>query len=430
MKNTFCFTFFCLLAGACLLPMLDGCTKKPTTRTYSILTPLYAGKASVLASINGSAGQPVDSAGKIYLFGNYIFLNELNKGIHIFDNTDPSHPEPIAFLSVPGCQNIAVKGNTLYADMYQDLLAIDISNPRQVKITGTVAGLFSSREVVNGFLTNTASQVITGWVKKDTTVSIDPVLSYQRPRAGCRNCLLYSTPSSGNLSFASAAANASSSATGTAGSMASMVLINNYLYAISESHSLGIVDLTDAANLSLKLELFAGYDLETIYPFQDKLFLGSMEGVFIYDLSNPAKPQLSGTFAHGRACDPVVADSNYAYVTLHAGTACGGASNELDVLDVHDPAQARLLRSYPMTSPMGLCTDGNLLFVCDGSSGVKVYNAKDPANLQLLTATGGGQAYDVIAANRRLLAVAADGLYQYDYSNPSNLRLLSFLPAK
>jgi hypothetical protein len=176
--------------------------------------------------------------------------------------------------------------------------------------------------------------------------------------------------------------------------------------------------------------LNAGYDLETIYPFRDQLFLGSAEGVYIYDLSNPAKPVQTGQFTHGHACDPVIADGNYAYVTLHAGTSCGGASNELDVLDVQNLLAVTPVRIYPMTKPQGLCKDGNLLFVCDGNTGVKVFDAQDPANLKQLTTSANSQAYDVIASNQRLLVVADKGLYQYDYSNPSSLKLLSLFPIK
>jgi len=423
MKNKIHFTFLCLL-GCGLLPLLTGCYKNPTTRTYAIYSPVYADKTTVMASINGPAGQPVDSAGKIYVKDKFIFLNELNKGIHIYDNTDPVHPVQTAYLSIPGNQDIAVKGNTLYADMYQDLLAIDISDPRHVKITAKVPALFLARGYVNGYFTNSDEKVITGWTARDTTVPIDPVGRPGRNSGLCSSCPIF-------YDALSVAASASSySATGTAGSMAAMVLINDYLYAITESHSLSIISVANASSPSKLSSMTAGFNLETIYPFKDQLFLGSSQGIYIYDLSNPAKPVSKGQFSHSRACDPVIADGDYAYVTLHAGTPCGGASNELDVINVQNPAQSQLLRTYPMTSPMGLSKDGDLLFVCDGKLGVKVYNAKDPANLQLLTVTGGGKAYDVIASQQHLLVVATDGLYQYDYSSPSDIHLLSFLPAK
>lgn len=416
-----------LFIGSAIFALMTGCSKKTATRTYSTYYPVYTDKSAALNALNGSAAQPVDSTGKVYVLGHTIFLNDLNKGIHIFDNTDPRHPVQVAFLSIPGNQDIAVKGNILYADMYQDLLAVDISDPRHAKITGKIKGLFEDRGSVNGYETNTDDHIITSWTRKDTTITFIPEGRPTGERfvnpGGCTNCPVF-------FDAAVAASNSSVPTSGTAGSMAAMVLINDYLYTISERHSLGVVSLATASSPSFLSNISAGFDLETIYPFKNQLFLGSAEGVYIYDLSNPSLPISKGQFTHGRACDPVIADGDYAYVTLHAGTACGGAANELDVVNVQNPAQSQLLRTYPQTKPMGLCKDGNLLFVCDGPSGVKIYNAQDPGNLKLLSATGGGQAYDVIASNQNMLVVASDGLYQYDYSNPSKATLLSLLPMR
>jgi hypothetical protein len=38
------------------------------------------------------------------------------------------------------------------------------------------------------------------------------------------------------------------------------------------------------------------------------------------------------------------------------------------------------------------------------------------------------EAYDVIAMNGLALVVAKDGLYQYNYSNPNQIRFISKLP--
>ena len=122
-----------------------------------------------------------------------------------------------------------------------------------------------------------------------------------------------------------------------------------------------------------------------------------MEGVYVYSIDNPAQPVQLSEFQHGTSCDPVIADQDYAYVTLHAGTSCGGSANELDVLSAQDITQASLVKTYPMTSPSGLSKDGSMLFVCDGAS-VKAFNAADPTNLQLLTELNVSNAYDVISA--------------------------------
>jgi hypothetical protein len=62
--------------------------------------------------------------------------------------------------------------------------------------------------------------------------------------------------------------------------------------------------------------------------------------------------------------------------------------------------------------------------------GLKVYDAADVNNLQLLTQVNGMETFDVIAFNKVALVVARDGLYQYDYSNTSALKLLSKISIK
>src|SRR3569833_1228179 len=167
MKKHFYQNLLPLLAITLLLMPISGCDKS-NAKLYLVYAPVYASKAEALASINGSPNQKVDSPGKVYLNGSYIFVNDVDKGIHIIDNKNPAHPMQVAFLSIPGNQDIAVKGNTLYADMYDALLAIDISNPRQAKNRKLTQLVFPMRMYVNGYACSGTSgdQVITGWTKK------------------------------------------------------------------------------------------------------------------------------------------------------------------------------------------------------------------------------------------------------------------------
>ena len=80
-----------------------------------------------------------------------------------------------------------------------------------------------------------------------------------------------------------------------------------------------------------------------------------------------------------------------------------------------------------MTNPKGLSKSGDNLFICDGAAGLKIYNASNVMNLQLIKTISNIDAYDVIAYNNIALVVAKDGLYQYDYSSLNNIKLLSKL---
>jgi hypothetical protein len=126
-----------------------------------------------------------------------------------------------------------------------------------------------------------------------------------------------------------------------------------------------------------------------------------------------------------QSCDPVIADDNYAYVTLRTGSSCFGNANQLEILQLNSFTNPTLVKDYPFTNPHGLSKDGNLLFICDGADGLKIYNASVVSNLQLIKTFSDIETYDVIAYNHIALVVAKDGLYQYDYSDVNNIHLVS-----
>ena len=137
---------------------------------------------------------------------------------------------------------------------------------------------------------------------------------------------------------------------------------------------------------------------------------------------------LIGQFTHVRACDPVIADDNYAYVTLNDSSACLGLPlMNLQIIDIRDVSNAVEVKSYALTHPVGLSKDGDNLFVCDGKDGLKVYNAANVNSLQLIKQLNDAIDYDVIAQNGIAIVVASNGIYQYDYSDLANIHLISKL---
>lgn len=420
-KNQTIRIFAILLA---VLPVsFSACIKNQCKKihTYTIYKPVYKEKSEVLGNIKSNPAKEIEKTGKFYIYGNYIFLNETDKGVHVIDNSNPSQPRNIAFIDIPGDVDLAVKDNILYADMYSDLVAIDISDPSHVVLKKTINNVFPERQYPYGFYPDN-NKVIIDWVTKDTTVTEScEGSSWGSP---IRGDVFMATANTGGSQSASA-----SSPVGIGGSMARFTITNGYLYAV-DHHTLRYISLGNAANPVIVGEMFAGFDIETIYPFKNKLFIGSMGGMYIYDISNPASPVSQGSFVHARACDPVIADDNYAYVTLRAGTSCGPTANELQVINVQNLQSPSLAKTYPMSGPYGLSKDNNLLFICDGAYGLKVYNASDVQSLQLVKTISGIETYDVITYNNIALVVAKDGLYQYDYSDTGNIHLLSKITVK
>ena len=215
---------------------------------------------------------------------------------------------------------------------------------------------------------------------------------------------------------------------GVAGSMARFAIVSNYLYTIDYSN-MTLFDLSDCANPTQWTQVNVGWNIETIFPYQDNLFIGSQTGMHIFDNSNPASPSFISTYEHISSCDPVVVDGDIAYVTLRSGTPCQGFTNQLDVIDISNLWNPTLMTSYDMTNPHGLGIDDNTLFLCDGSDGLKVYDVNDPMKISdnIIKHFQDINTYDVIPFNDVLLMTGADGIYQYDYSDVENLQVLSVI---
>ena len=396
----------------------QGCKKEVCNNSYpyTYYEPEYKSTAEVRANIKSNAPRNIQNPGKIYIKGNYIFLNEVDKGIHVINNSDPANPVKLAFIDLPGNVDIAVKENTLYADFYTDLVAMDISNPLDVVVKKFINNIFPERNYY-GFQKDSL-RIITGWTKKTEIINV-PCSSR---RSLFRRGVEFNTMDAGFSSASSSSATASP--VGISGSMARFSLVNNYLYSVS-SDSLRITDVTNAQNPLRVNAIGLGWGIETLYPFKDKLFIGSNTGMFIYGVQNPLQPVKLGSFTHVRTCDPVIADDSIAYVTLHSGNTCAGFTNQMDVLNISNIMQPQLIKTYPFTNPRGLSKDGNLLFVCDGDAGLKVLNASNANAIVLLKSFPMQAANDVIAFNNIALVVAKDGLYQFDYSNASEIKLVS-----
>ncbi len=389
-----------------------GCIKDTFSRTYTytLYTPVYKTTAEVRANIKSNSPTLLQNPGKIYIRGKYIFLNEVDKGIHVIDNSNPAQPHNVAFIDIPGNVDLAVKENTLYADLYTDLVAIDISNPLSVQVKSIVENVFPDRYYGWGFVAD-STKIISSWVTKDTTVT-----EKFNPSRWGRNDM---------IAFASMESNGSKSsvAPGIGGSMARFTIVNEWLYTVGLS-DLNVFNISSTHPVHQNKQNI-GWNIETIYPFKNKLFIGSANGMFIYDISTASSPGLTGQFSHVSSCDPVIADDDNAYVTLRSGTQCQGFTNQLEVLNIKNLSNPQLLKTYPMSNPYGLSKDGSTLFICDGSAGVKIYNAADAKNLLLIKTINGIESYDVIAYNNIALIVAKDGLYQYNYSNLNAIQLLS-----
>ena len=407
----------------------DNCTQTVTYRgTESVRVTLN----ELRASIKTLPAQDLENPGKIYVKDNYLFINEVKKGIHIIDNSNPSSPKAISFIQILGNVDIAVKGNILYADSYTDFVAFDISNPKDVKEVSRTKEVFTNGQVDGiGWNYNASDQTIYDSRYKMYTQTQEVACEQQQIQPyygrGWSQWDAASFNSSGLKSSTSPTTN------GVSGSTSRFAIVNERLYAVSQSE-MKLFNIQNPLNPTKDGSLNLGFGIETIFPYKDKLFLGTTTGIQIWDNKNPQKPTYISRLDHARACDPVVVENDIAYVTLRSVdnfSRCGGAvSNQLDVIDVSNPASPILKKVYQMDSPYGLGIDNKKLFICEGKGGLKTFDATNIMDIKQLQHFKDMNAYDVIPLNNTLMMIGKDGLYQYDYSNPNSLKLLSKISVK
>lgn len=221
---------------------------------------------------------------------------------------------------------------------------------------------------------------------------------------------------SADINFSRSDMLGSSESTGQGGSMARFTIVGDQLYAVDDQNLMAF-DISDPLNVDLTSKTqIDWWGVETIFPMGDKLFLGTSSGMHIMDISNPDNIVKLSTYEHVVSCDPVVAQGNYAYVTLNSSQfRCGRNVNQLQVIDISDIINPKKIQSYPMSSPKGLGIDDSLLFVCDENQ-LKVFNASDPRNLIQINSIRVEGTYDVIPYNDLLLLISDEGLKQYTYS--------------
>ncbi|WP_157447355.1 hypothetical protein [Catenovulum agarivorans] len=73
--------------------------------------------------------QGIDNPGKIYVYNQYLFVNDQLKGIHIFDNSDQTKPKYLAFVRVVGATDMEVLNGVMYVNSFTDIVAVELASP-------------------------------------------------------------------------------------------------------------------------------------------------------------------------------------------------------------------------------------------------------------------------------------------------------------
>ncbi len=416
LKRIFVFAFMALAAVAC---------HDKVRYEYLMNVPIYTDYESFKSTGGFEGPKSMETQGAIYYKDQHIFMVEPDKGIHFVNIEDPTSPNQTGFLNVWGATSMAIRGDYLYVNSFIDLLVYnvaDFTNPVFVDRLEDVfpTALPHSEGNYPYEPIDKTKGVVTAWeVKEMESDAGEELPTFENPG----NWGIVTTFE--DNSFGGGEVGTGSN--GVAGSISLFTIINDYLYVIEEGQFLHPFDITNPASPNKYDQVGVWGDVETLFPYESYLFMGTPSGMIIYDTENPTIPAYVSSLSHARGCDPVVVQDDFAYVTVRSGGPCGGNINQLDVIDVSNMSSPELKRSFEMDNPHGLGIDGDQLFICDGDAGLKVFDASTPEHSgdQLLHQFKNIQATDIIPLDGIALVVGQEGIYLYSYLDPSNIYELS-----
>ena len=152
--------------------LLASCGKDKNNEVVEGYKPIYA-TAQDLASIDVKEQEALENPGRIYLYEDYLLINDQAKGIHIYDNSDKSNPQEVSFISIPGNLDFSVSNGMLYADNITDMIIIDISEPQSPKYKNRIEDVFPVQQFPDEFgafeCVDPNKGIVVGWEKTELT---------------------------------------------------------------------------------------------------------------------------------------------------------------------------------------------------------------------------------------------------------------------
>ena len=372
--------------------------------TYTKAVANY-GHLDDLREENLNAGpRSLVKANKIFISGDQIFISDSREGIHIIDNSDPSNPQFVNFILIPGNAEFTIKDKILYADSYYDFLKIDITNPLNVAILTRLEVVFEPAH------RGPNETVLLGFERKRVTEKLS-----------CsehifQDDLVFVDFDGGRIPESAIPTAFVSNGAGHVGTANRIAQVDDFLYLIDMS---SIFTFSDGDQGFRKVNNLndIGFNLETIFSSNDALFLGGRNGMEIFDISQRESPRHLSSFWHATSCDPVLpTEYNVAYITLRSDDECPGTLNTLNVVDISNLNNPFQITSHEMISPYGMTIIETHLYVGEGESGFRVFDISNPREPSEVTRNSSISAFDIIAhpTNESILLFAHPlGLSQY-----------------
>ena len=351
------------------------------------IAPLLLAVILSVLSLGWRSTPPVNDvlyeAQSMTLDGNQLLVSDRYTGLHIYDVTNLGAPRKV--LTIPFSYNVssAVKGDVIYTNDDNQLVALRLTDDSYT-VVARIGVKYSSGAI--------------------------------------------HAPLDGDESFSCFCAtgefNSAPTPSPSGSSYATFAVVDDQLYRV-ENSSLLVYDITRPDKPSRYARVDVGWDIETLHPSPNLLFIGGRNGMYIFDRADPLHPTQISKIEHARACDPVVVSGSTAFVTLRGGNRCGMAPNELLCVSIKEPAKPAVIGQMGMTTPYGLAVKNSQLYVSHGGNGYSLLSVSSPNEPKIEKTWAAEPTRDFIWSGNTLFVLSEKNVSIYDVTEPLNPKLLS-----
>lgn len=140
----------------------DDCSQNVGNEPYkAVILERIAFEASVKTISN----QDIVKSGKIYIKDNLMFVNDVNKGFHVYNYTNPQNPIKIGFIQILGATDLSIRNNVIYINQAVDLVTLTY-NPtnNSIVVNHRNKNVFPQKNSPNGTFPNVnQNQIVVDW---------------------------------------------------------------------------------------------------------------------------------------------------------------------------------------------------------------------------------------------------------------------------
>jgi len=264
--------------------------------------PIYSTEAS-LKQITFQVPRKTVNGGKLFTAGTLVLQEEIDSGLHVISYQDPAHPIKTGFLRIPGFQVAAIEGDYLYANNYDDLIAIRLKTISADMSVGRVVGIWKQLNYPGGpgvyfECVDPSKGIVVGWRK--TKIS-NP--QCRRPEDVYDEPIVYSTRNN-----------------------AGMIAFHRKLYLVTPD-ALAVYSLAYPERPVLtKSKALSGAKVDSLFLFNKELAMSYSTRLDRYDTASLDNVSLYNNLSY---CLKVRARGDTAYAIASRKNLCGGASSTL-----------------------------------------------------------------------------------------------------